>query len=323
MAAVLRRLGCVAMAWLPTPMLLAWALWRRRLGCYDHQTLGLFTQAWRRSGGVQALCRLALFRRDLGRPLPRRWAARLRAGLPELPRALRRRAIGLLAEAAPSALHGLDAAMLADAAAGQPGVAACTAGGDDELACLQGSQAALRQAFAHWLLDRAAHEGLCVVGNAAGLADRGLGAAIDRRAAVIRFNRWQGPEVFEVDVGARFDVWMVSPDMDLPVPAGLSWAIVSGPDPRFTLRRWPTAVRLAAAGVPVLTVPLVVWRHLVSQLHVSVAGIGWGRDGKGRHHLVASSQSGGSRHRWAAEAHQLALWRQEGLGDLGDEAGGG
>lgn len=312
-----------------------WGRHRRARGCYDRSTLALFQRASLRApADVAALCRWALFRRDLGRPLPLRWVARLRAGLALLPPALRRRALGLLAERRPSSLHGLPPDWLDDAASAQPGVRELT-GGTGPLA----DMGARRAAFADWLAQRIAVGGLCVVGNAAGLAGRGLGAAIDAHAAVLRFNRWQGKGAAEADVGRRIDVWMVSPDLDEPVPPGLSWAIVSGPDPRFIQRRWTQAERLEAAGVPVLTVPLPVWRELVAVLQappsagllalawvaavapawrgVSVAGVGWGRDAQGRHHLVDRATQVGGRHRWGAEADCVARWRSSGLRDLG------
>ena len=325
-----------AAAWLRS-LLPAWGLgwlaaWRRRQGCYDQATLALLSVAARRSGSDVALLRLALFRRDLGRVLPGRWVPRLLRSLPGLPLRWRRRALGLLAEVDPGQLAGLDRHWLADAAAAQPGVAQALAPSPLDDADRQ------RLAFADWLRRRGAAGGIAVVGNAAGLAGTGLGARIDGHGAVIRFNRWHGADTVTADIGQRIDVWVVSPELDVTVPAGLSWAIVSGPDPRFLMRRWTLARRLHDAGVAVLTVPLPVWRTLVARLDapptagvltlawlhtllgswqgVSVAGIGWGTAPDGRHHLVDAGSRIGRRHRWSEEGATLAAWRDEGLQDL-------
>lgn len=322
-------------AWAPAWCLAGWAAWRRRQGAYDTTSLALRFAAWRRAPlNPLRLCQLAWCRRDLGRPLPRRWVAPLQTGLPQLPLVWRRRAIGLLAEASPTVLPAVPPAWLADAAARQPGVALAS-GCPGPLA----SAASAREAFAAWLQARSQDGGVCVVGNAAGLAGRDLGPRIDAHAAVLRFNRWQGPGVRREDIGERIDVWVVAPDLPpQPVPAGLRWAIVSGPDPRYLVRQWALAEQLAAAGVQVLTVPLPIWRGLVQQLQappsagvlvlawlmallggtsgLAAAGVGWGRAADGRHHVLTGNRGIGRRHRWAAEADCVARWRRAGLRDL-------
>ena len=236
--------------------------------------------------------------------------------------------------------------MLADAAERQPGVAARVGGGPEDLSGLRDAQTLLRDDFKQWLHHRAAGAGVCVVGNAAGLAGRRLGAVIDSHAAVLRFNCWQGTETSADDLGQRVDVWVVSPAtlaVDQPIPEGLSWVIVSAPDPRYIVRQWALAFRLAALGVPVLTVPLPVWRALVRRLrappsagllvlawsaavagpmgwHVG-GGIGWGVAADGRHHMVRRRGQVGARHRWQAESASVVQWRREGLRDLGGGAG--
>jgi hypothetical protein len=321
--------------WAPAWLLAGWAAWRRRQGRYDQASLALRHAAWIKSPqSAIRLCQLALFRRDLGRPLPRRWVAPLQTALPTLPLALRRRAIGLLAEAAPQVLPSLPMAWVDDAAGSQPGVSPF--GGWASLPDPAGTH---REAFAHWLRARCAQGGVCVVGNAAGLAGQGLGPRIDAHAAVLRFNRWQGAPARLDDTGQRLDVWVVAPDLPpQPIPEGLRWAIVSGPDPRFLMRQWALADQLTAAGVQVLTVPLPVWRRLVQALKappsagllvlawlqqllgeeagLTVAGIGWGRAASGRHHLLLGNRGIGRRHDWAAEAACMARWRGRGLRDL-------
>ncbi len=303
-----------------------WQAWRhRQAGHYNADTLRLFWRVWLDGHQPAALLRLALFRRDLGRPLPQRWVAGVLAAMPDLSPGLRHRAIGLLAEVAPHRLASLPAPWL-QAAAALPGVAAA----------LQTPASLNVAAFAAWL---ACQANLVVVGNAANLRGSGLGAAIDAHAAVVRFNHWQQADAPTSDIGARCDVWVVSPGHQGPVPAGLRWAIVSGPDVAFQVRRWALLDELQAAGVPVLTVPLPVWRGLVAELGappsagvlalawlhtlrptgwqgVSVAGVGAGveRGTAAAHHIVRSGERRvGQRHDWPAEAELFVAWQSQGL----------
>ncbi|MEK8045692.1 glycosyltransferase family 29 protein [Ideonella margarita] len=311
-----------------------WQAWRhRQAGHYNANTLRLFWRVWLDDRQPAALVRLALFRRDLGRPLPQRWVAGVVAALPDLPPALRHRAIGLLAEVAPHRLAGLKPAWL-QAASALPGVAAALP--TSSLLCGASPVQSSPAAFAAWLASQA---NVMVVGNAASLRGSGLGAAIDAHAAVVRFNHWQQADAPASDIGARCDVWVVSPGHQGPVPAGLRWAIVSGPDVAFQVRRWPLLDELQAAGVPVLTVPLPVWRGLVAELSappsagvlalawmqalrptgwqgMSVAGVGVGgeRGAAAAHHIVRSGERRvGQRHDWPAEAALLVAWQAQGL----------
>lgn len=286
-----------------------WCAWQRRRGRYRRRLLGWRWWVFRSWPRPASLLQLALCRRDFGLPLPARWRAPLTAALPSLPPAAARRARDLLA---------------AD-------------GGAAHQAMLD-----RRQAFADWLASRRATGGLCLVGNAAGLRGSALGAHIDAHAAVLRFNRWQpaaadGTAVSRLDVGNAWQVWVLAPDLRQAPPPGLSWAMFSGPDPCVALARWPQAQSLEQHGVPVLTVPLAVWRALVRELRappsagvlvlawlrelgagwqgLSSAGIGWGATPQGRHHLLAG-HGAGRRHRWDAERALLQRWRAEGLHDL-------
>lgn len=313
------------------------AVRRRAAGAYDTTTLQLFWAAWQARGDALSLCRLAAFRRDLGYPLPRRWVLDLRIGLVDLPPRWRRRALGMLAEVAPASLHGLPADWLSDAWP-IPGVAALA--GPPDGAGAVGARSVLpaqaRRAFQQWLQQRQQLGPVQVVGNSAALAGLALGQAIDTASAVVRFNQWRASDTRVADTGERCDVWVVAPGHVGPLPPGLSWLIVSGADPWFQVEHWPLAAACEAAGVPVLTVPLRIWRGLVAQLQAPPsagllllawlrevgggwqgcrsAGIACGTGVGGRHHLVAAAEGRiGRRHNWPAEARLHALWRTQGL----------
>lgn len=123
-----------------------------------------------------------------------------------------------------------------------------------------------REAFVAWLQARAAG-GVCVVGNAGSVLERPRGAEIDAHAVVLRFNRWQPPgQDLTPALGHRLDVWVAAPDcraLPLQTPA---WAVITGADPLVAMEGWPQVQALRARGVPVLTVPLGVWRALVDRL---------------------------------------------------------
>ncbi|HWH73659.1 MAG TPA: glycosyltransferase family 29 protein [Methylibium sp.] len=314
------------------------ARWRRDRGRYDRATLIGYWAAWRASGSAPALLRLATFRRDLGRPLPGRWIAPLRDAAPALAPNVRRLALGLLAEAAPASLVTMPPQALADAAVRIPALAArgpapCTPAAR-RLAQLHDEQADRRAAFADWLARRRDAGGLCVVGNAATLRGGTLGTAIDAHAAVLRFNAFRG-DADPVDIGRRTDVWVAKGDYRGERPAGIAWAVHSGPDPRFRVVDPETLALLAGEDTPVLTVPLAVWRTLVRELEappsaglltlawlrtllggwegLHCAGIGGGLGPGGRYHAAIAAKPPGRRHAWAREQALLARWQAEGL----------
>lgn len=316
-----------------------WARRKRRLGDYDQATLAGFLAAWRHSGALSDLLAYALFRRDLGRPLPARWVEPLRHGLNRLMSDQRRLALGLLAEYGPTALTEVSTHWLADAA-GLPALASLGLQNADPLvARIDTQQAAWRAEFAQWVAQRRAQGGLCVVGNAAVLQGLALGPVVDASAGVVRFNRYGADASLQPDVGRRTDVWVVSPGYQGPAPGGVSWVVMTGPDVRYRLQEWSTVLPLLQAGVPVLTVPLTVWRELVKTLQAppsagvlmlawlaSMGGAGWsglhsagigsGLTGDGRYHKVAARQAAGSRHHWPAEQQLVAQWQQQGLNGL-------
>jgi hypothetical protein len=304
-------------------------------GRYGAPTLAGYWAAWQAGRSPQALLRLAAFRRDLGRPLPRRWVAPLQSGWSTLSRNGRRQALGLVAESAPARLTAVPAADLADAAGVIPALAALAPAAAPALARLHAEQERRRAAFADWAAARRAAGGLCVVGNAATLHGRGLGAAIDAHAAVVRFNAWRSDATAAADFGQRCDVWVAKGDYRGERPAAPAWAVLSGPDPRFRVVDTETVALLAAGDTPVLTVPLAVWRAIVHALDapptaglltlawlrellggwqgVRCAGIGSGLAGDGRYHAAIAAKPPGRRHAWAREQALVERWRAEGL----------
>ncbi|UDM53331.1 capsular polysaccharide biosynthesis protein [Cupriavidus sp. MP-37] len=318
--------------------LLWWAQRRRAQGRYERATERAFAMAWRMNGTLTAWLAYAMFRRDLGRPLPRRWQRQLSDALSKLPPHKRRQALGLLAEAGGADRLSvqrndlMDAAMLpALADLAQANVSDGDAGW---LAELHRKQPQWRAAFARWVTDCCQSNGLCVVGNAGVLKGRGLGAHIDRAGGVVRFNRFARGECMAADVGRRLDVWVVAPGYRGRAPESPDWIVVTGPDMRYRMQDWQLVMPFLKAGVPVLTVPLGIWRELVTRLKappsagvlllhwlqqlkgddsqkgLSFAGIGQGVVGKGTYHLALPHHKPVERHNWKAERRMVEQWRR-------------
>ena len=209
-------------------LLVQWARRKRVEGAYNHQTLASLARAWELSQLPTHLLEYLLFRRDLGRPLPQRWVGALQAGVASLGDRQRWLAKALLAEACPDSLE-----------------AASFSAENFTLTRISQQQAVWRHAFAGWLEIQRAEKGICLVGNSARLLGKGMGARIDSRGAVVRFNRMAEPDpVAAKDTGERLDVWVLAPGYQGPVPRQVSWVVMSGPDMRYRLQDWSTVAPL-------------------------------------------------------------------------------
>lgn len=307
---------------------------------YDRKTLGLHAHAVRGSDCLThpwLLLGYVQFLRDLGRVPPKRWLLRLLAVSPRMDVAGRQGVLRLIAEFLPESM--LDSAFRLREGKALPPALARYAGGAGEapLAAVDAMQMQWRAEFMQWLQLQRVGKGICVVGNAGSLGTQELGATIDSHAAVIRFNRFAREDALIRSVGQRVDVWVLSPGYRGPVPVGVQWVVMAGPDVRYTLRNWKLLMPLLKDGAKVLTVPLPVWRKLVLRLqappsagvlllqwlfemneswkNIAIAGVG-GWMGQGTYHLALVDHKADSRHRWAAECALVEQWSGAGLARL-------
>lgn len=281
-----------------------WADWWRRRGHYGHGLRRLRWLAWRDQPDTLRLQRLAQCWRDHGRPLPGRWCRALDA------------ACAVAGDSPGERRNARRLALLRESLTGA------------RVAAMQ----AAREAFVAWLQARAAG-GVCVVGNAGSVLERPRGAEIDAHAVVLRFNRWQPSGQDQAPaLGDRLDVWVAAPDcrgLPLQTPA---WAVITGADPLVAMEAWPQVQALRARGVPVLTVPLGIWRTLVDRLgappSAGVLVLAWLTTmglGPGLHmtgiaeaaaadsHVLGGGHRRGRRHAWDRERSLVAQWRAAGL----------
>lgn len=324
--------------YLPATLLAFIARRRRSRGFYDGRTLALFRAAWQQSHSVTALLDYLLYRRDLGRPLPLRWVAPLVAGLDHLRPASRRLALVLLAESVPRTLTALPLNNLTEGARSLAPLAFYVeqrgGGAPLWLVRLHERQQLWRDDFALLLRQRVA-AGICLVGNAGSLIGAGLGNKIDHHGLVVRFNRYCGPHSEEADLGRRMDLWVGAPGYSGDSPAGVDWVVSTGPDMLFRRQNWTPFETRLKHDLPVLTVPLPIWRDLVTECcappsagilmlswirvllgswqGVSTVGIGLPPSGGTPYHHVVTKQLPYARHNWEMECALLSRWRSEGL----------
>ena len=324
---------------IPALLMAAIARRRRTRGFYDGRTLALFRAAWQRNRSLVSLVEYALFRRDLGYPLPKRWQAQFAAELDSLRPRRRRLALSLLAESAPEIMTSVPLDFLAKSATAMAPLAFFFEQRNGKtprswLARLHGRQHVWQDAFFLQLRQRAG-EGICLVGNAGNLRTSGLGNKIDEHGLVVRFNQFSGPKSVAEDLGLKLDVWVAAPGFSGQPPKGVDWVVSSGPDVRFRRQNWTIFEERLSCELPVLTVPLPIWRNLVAELSappsagvlilawirvilgswkdISTVGIGVPPAANVPYHHVLPKQQPFGRHNWEKERFLLSRWRSEGL----------
>ncbi|MEZ5479925.1 MAG: glycosyltransferase family 29 protein [Thiolinea sp.] len=322
----------------------------RRHGRYTRHTRRLFQCAWQYSGKPDDLLAYVLFRRDLGQRLPGRLAKVLLARLPELRGGRRVLACSLCLEREQVADVVAREALLAPLSAlQQPAVLAGLASLPVQWNAEQQRLATLALQQSDWrtalqthlqLIAEQPQAGICMVGNAGIMAGSALGKRIDQHACVVRFNHFSSAETSNVDTGQRLDVWVLTPSFrveSLPQPAP-DWAILIGPELQFRTLDWSGFAPLYQANIPVMTLPLSLWRELVRELAappsagiallawlhellgswkaVSVAGFGALQESDAPYHYTNAQHQASRRHNWPGEQALLQRWLDAGLTSL-------
>ncbi len=322
-------------------MALYFAVKLRKKGYYTRRSLKCYLFAWQHLRSTPALIRYVEFRRDMGMLLTKRLAQLLQKGLGNLNDYDYYLALSFLLERTPELIM---PACFSQNANGllTPPLAASLPEKSAKMALISEihqQQAQWREAFRNWVKQQQS-AGICVVGNAASLTGKNMGHKFDQFGAVIRFNLFQTDDDTYADIGTHHDAWVMAPGFRGYAPQKVKWCIITGPDMRFRLSYWDTVLPLLHDNIPVLTVPLPVWRDIVAKLKsppsagivflaflrellgswegVHIAGIGTGLTLGGRYHRADSKQHAVTRHDWHKEARLIRKWQQEGLSILDD-----
>lgn len=321
----------------------------RKQGAYQKQSLQYFARAWQLSGHIDDLLAYALFRRDLGKALPKRWCGLVKDNLQSLSPQRRLLAVNLLLESDTGCADvALFRALPAPQTIQMPAIlfylSEIAGHGlecwQQKLADIFARQDQWRNAFQAKLAIQARQQGICVVGNAGCMRGSLLGEVIDQQSCVVRFNVFSSAQTDGADMGYKHDVWVVTPGFKSgQVPADFSGDIVlTGPDMQYRLLDWSGMQVFRDHDLPLLTVPLAVWRVMVRELAappsagllflawlksllgswhgVSVAGFGALADNDAVYHHTNAKHQPSSRHNWAGEAVILRRWQNEGLQSL-------
>jgi hypothetical protein len=181
-----------------------------------------------------------------------------------------------------------------------------------------------------------------VVGNAGSLIGCRLGREIDSGGLVVRFNRFRDIYSSTVDIGHRLDVWVCAPGYRGAMPDEVEWLAISGPDMCYRKRDWSDLIPRIDKDLPILTVPLSVWRSLVAKLQAppsagvlmlewlyqitgswdGITALGIGCGVRGRYHHSDPKQRAVVRHDWSGEQALVHEWRRQGLRILTEETMG-
>ncbi len=305
----------------------------RRAGRYSRSMVVAAYSAWRAESSPSNLLVWCKLRRDLGLPLSGRIALMLLSSLRDFRPQKRSTAIALLLESRPWIIHKLPNIWLFAAEERFPAIGSLLGlMPQSALAFVAERQSEWRAQFAELIEEMASTTGIAVVGNAASVRGRRLGSEIDACGAVFRFNQFSTSLQDQDDIGLKTTVWVVSPAYRGPLPKSLpKWVIVAGPAVEYMLSNWVKVQAYVAAGIPVLTIPLPVWRRAICSLEsppsagilvlfwlrailgsafekANVVGIGEYAEAQGRYHLVSNRLFAASRHNWSGEAELVKTW---------------
>lgn len=310
----------------------------RKQGTYNRKTLKCFLRAWRLDGNQHYLVEYIKYRRDLGKVVSSNLANKLQAIWSQLSAKDQALMTAFLAEVqAKPVLLADDQATLIPAALASKRVEFLSEQ-QRLMLSVYTEQDHWRAALAKVLQQCASKEGICVVGNAGIMKQSGLGAKIDSAALVVRFNAFQEGEQRLADLGEKCQMWGVTASFKAALNTNIQWLIVIGPELQYRLADWSYFAAFRQHGIPVITIPLQIWRQLVAELQappsagvtvlaffysllgswsgVSVAGFGALSQMRSSYHYMNTKNKASQRHNWLGEQCLIERWRHEGLRSL-------
>ena len=316
----------------------------RTQGSYTKLTLRFYFKAQHKSQSIHYLVAYIRYRRDLGFTLSRGLGKKLLAIWGSLPQRYQDLILAYLLEFADkgslgtvlpkSSLNPNDYAIPASLSF----LSSDISPEQQNLLRVYTEQSNWRAALQKYLRVAAQGAGICIVGNAGILNAAKLGAQIDAHAVVVRFNAFTQEPNQLVDVGQHTQVWCLTPSFKVANVKDIPWIILAGPEVQYSLRDWSQFYPFCEQGIPIVTIPLAVWRALVAQLEappsagicllaffysllgswqgIAVAGFGALSQKDAAYHYMASTNKAGQRHNWSGEARLLQCWLGQGLSSL-------
>ncbi|MEA1952836.1 MAG: glycosyltransferase family 29 protein, partial [Campylobacterota bacterium] len=276
---------------------------RRKKGLYNYKTLWYYKQAWIKGKSAKLFIDYCMFRRDLGYTLSVCRKNTVVTFLDQLNGKYKKIALSLLAEVdianKKNILNQYETR--------------------DYLRDIHSNQNIwMTQLEAKLVEDK---NSICVVGNSANLHNSMLGSKIDNYKLIVRFNKCCNKHG-EKDRGSKLNIWVTAPGYRGNTPDNIDFIIVTGPNMIYREAGWKRFKNSRSLDIPVLSVPLEIWKKLVFLLNAPPsAGVlilywfkeilgGWnnisivGFDiaiSTDAYHYGDTKHKAGSRHNWKRE----------------------
>lgn len=317
----------------------------RGRGEYNSKTLRLFFKAWYLTNNQNYLIEYIKFRRDLGQPISLQLAQKIFKCWAELSPKSQALISALLLEANDKSSQKLALEKLEFKQRDLFIPAALAFQATETLTYQQQllfsiytEQASWRAALAQVLESFAGGSGISIIGNAGLMLGSGLGAKIDSAGFVVRFNAFEAVPSLQRDLGSAYHAWCVTPSFKAECASNISWLLVVGPEMQYRLADWSYFFPFREKNIPIITLPLEVWRELVKELQappsagicllaffyallgswsgIYVAGFSALSDKITDYHYMNPLNKASQRHNWLGEERLIKRWLVEGLTSL-------
>lgn len=317
----------------------------RGRGEYNSKTLKLFFKAWYLTDDQNYLIEYIKFRRDLGQPISLQLSKEVLKVWAEISPKNQALIFALLLEANDKrsqkltleALKFKQRDLLIPATLTLQAVSTLSHR-QQLLLRIYTEQTSWRAALAEVLQTFVRGLGIHIIGNAGLMLGSGLGAKIDSAGFVVRFNAFEAAPHLQKDLGSAYHAWCVTPSFKAECASNLSWLLVAGPEMQYRLADWSYFLPFREKNIPIITLPLEVWRGLVKELQappsagicllaffyallgswsgIYVAGFGALSDKITDYHYMNPRNKASQRHNWVGEERLIKRWLVEGLTSL-------
>ncbi|WP_298607908.1 glycosyltransferase family 29 protein [uncultured Thiothrix sp.] len=313
----------------------------RRQGQYSSIALKLFLRAWLLSKNKNYLLGYIKYRRDLGRVISFSLARKIIQAWPGFNQKERELLFAFLLEGGFQGLTPPDSVFITKSS-----IPAVLASKDFEhisrqqqfLVSIYSQQSLWRTELTKLLQYHVQRQGICIVGNSGNMLNTNLGSTIDAAGFIVRFNAFQSGKHFTTDLGQQCNLWCMTPSFKPNKLRTVDWLLVTGPEIQYRLADWGAFYPFLEKQIPIVTVPLEVWRQLVTELQappsagisvlaffywllgswagISVAGFGALSETQTTYHYMNPKNKPSERHNWVGEERIIRRWLKEGLRSL-------